>query len=122
MEWDLEDQEKMIVWMMDQKLKCADCGTRQEEWDPKKGGVMHAYHVSRYTCLMCKNIEDTYEDVRKKSNKGKLPNGFKVRLVPHYIWKQRAKVRKQLEVQRTIDAGEEQAAKRAERQRSIADQ
>ncbi len=105
----------MIVWMIDQKLHCPDCGTRQEEWDPAKGGEFHAYHISRYQCLMCKNIEEAYEDERKKSSKKRIPSGFKVRLVPHYVWLQRAQVRRELAIRRARDTAKDAAETQSRR-------
>jgi hypothetical protein len=98
--WTDEDQEKAIVWLIDQRLKCPDCGTREDEWDPKQGGVLNAYHVHRFTCINCKNIEDEYADSRFTSGKkkGSLPAGFKIRLVPDYIWQERRRLRKQREI------------------------
>ncbi len=110
----------MIVWMMDEKLKCPDCGTRQDEWDPKHGGVLHAYHISRFTCINCKNIQDTYDDVRKQNRKKGVPNGFKVRLIPHYVWKQRAMARKQLNLQKEKDTRDQLMLRAAKRRISFA--
>lgn len=102
--WTEEDQEKAIVWMMEQKLKCPDCGTRQEESDPKLGGDLNAYYVERYTCITCKNLEDAYTDERKASGKKhRIRPGFKVRLIPNYIHLERRRIRKQLAIKKVKD-------------------
>lgn len=114
--WTEDDQEKAIVWLIEQRLKCPDCGTREDESDPKKGGSLTAYHVSTFTCFNCKNIEDTYADNRFKSGrkKGQLPGGFKIRLLPDYIWQERKRLRKQKEILETRQKAADMAKARRE--------
>ena len=98
LEWDEDDQAKAIVWLEEKNLKCPDCGTRREESDPKLGGTLHAYHVERFTCYVCKNIEDEYDDERKSTSgkKGKIRAGFKVRVIPDFMYQERRRLRKQM--------------------------
>jgi len=116
MEWDEEDQEKAIVWLTEQRIKCPDCGTREDEWNPSLGGDLHAYHPYSYTCINCKNIEDAYADGRLKSGKrkGQLPPGFKIRLMPNFVWQEKRRLRKQKEILETRQKAAELAAARRE--------
>jgi len=101
---------------MEERLKCPDCGTRQEESDPSLGGDFNAYHVERYTCYICKNIEDVYTDERKRSGKKqRIRPGFKVRLIPNYIYQERRRVRKQMAVKQIRDKALETQVARLER-------
>ncbi len=77
-------------------MKCPDCGTRREESDPKLGGSLTAYHVERFTCYNCKNIEDAYADERTSTPKKQIRAGFKVRLIPDYLHQERRRLRKQM--------------------------
>jgi DNA-directed RNA polymerase subunit RPC12/RpoP len=114
LEWSEDDQEKAMVWLTDTKTRCPDCGTREDEWDPKKGGSLHAYHVSSYICINCKNVEDEYEDARIKEGKrkGSLPAGFKVRLISDYIWQQRKRLRRQKQILATHQEAEDKRRQR----------
>ncbi len=96
MEWDEDDQAKALVWLEEKYLKCPDCGTRRDESDPKLGGSLNAYHVERFTCYNCKNIEEAYADERKKTSKKQIRAGFKVRLIPDFIYQERRRLRKQM--------------------------
>ena len=112
MEWPESDQEKALVWLTEQRLRCPDCGQRPEESDPSKGGSLTAYHVEKYTCFTCKNIEDAYSDERKWSKRRKIRAGFKVRLIPNLIYQERKRLRKQMAVAKVrADATEKQSAR-----------
>lgn len=39
------------------KETCKSCGTRPAEWDPKRGGDMHAYSAELGHCRGCAAIE-----------------------------------------------------------------
>lgn len=83
--WDKEDQDKMITWVLEQRLTCEKCGTRHDEWDPEKGGDLHAYYAQTFTDFGCKVVEDAYDAARKNSLKDRdgvpMMNGVRVRLV-----------------------------------------
>lgn len=93
-----------MVWLLDEKTKCPDCGTRREEWDPTRGGSMYAYHPSAYICLPCQNVENEYVDRRIKDGKrkGQLPAGLKVRLIPDHVVKEQRRLKHQREIQAKI--------------------
>ena len=114
MEWDEEDQAKALVWLEEKSLKCPDCGTRREESDPSLGGDLHAYHVERFTCYNCKNIEDAYADERKKTSKKQIRAGFKVRLIPDFIHQERRRLRKQMAVRKVREKALENQTARLE--------
>ena len=118
--WDEEDQEKAIVWLTEQRLKCPDCGTREDEWNPKMGGELAAYHVYTYQCMVCKSIEDAHKDARIKDGKrkGQLPPGFKARLIPNHIWQARKRIRKQREILNLRKEASDKAIARRERQKT----
>ena len=88
------------MWMMEQRLKCPDCGTRRDETDPEYGGDMHAYHALGFVCMGCKNVEQTFADARIKQGKrkGQLPEGYKVHLLPSYVWQERRRLRRQKKI------------------------
>lgn len=81
--------------MIEQGLKCPECGTRHDEWDPKLGGDIHAYYPESFLDLGCKVREDAYDAIREnaKSADGKMGNinGMKVRLVPRDVHERRQK-------------------------------
>ena len=105
------------MWLREQRLKCPDCGTRYEESDPKKGGDLNAYHASRFTCYACQHVEQAYADGRIKDGKkkGQLPLGFKVRLLPNYVWRERQRLRRQKKILADHKIATEKAEARRER-------
>ncbi len=66
---------------------CSGCKTREDEWDPKKGGSRQAYETTTYVCPGC-NLMEGEIDVAQK-NKGTM-NGFKVALRPTTLHPTRA--------------------------------
>ena len=100
LEWPEEDQIKATVWLSEQRLKCPDCGTRREESDPKLGGDLHAYHVEKFTCYVCQNVEQTFADARVQTGKrkGQLPQGMKVRTIPNRVWRERQRIKRQKQI------------------------
>ena len=106
-------------------MKCPDCGTRYDESDPKQGGDLHAYHASTFTCYVCKNVEQAYADARIKEGKrkGQTPYGFKVRVIPNFVWRERQRLRRQKEIlatnAETIKKAEARRERREERERQV---
>lgn len=68
---------KVLAWIIERAAACPDCGTRLEEWDPKKGGHRQAYQAMARVCPGCLQSEAVWEDVHKQKSKG-----MKVRLEP----------------------------------------
>jgi hypothetical protein len=104
LEWPDSDREKILTHLIEKKLACPDCGTREDEWNPQKGGLLHAYHTERFTCRNCANIEGAYADARfmDGKKKGQLPPGLKIRLVPNYLWLEKKRLKRQREAQAKI--------------------
>ena len=115
MEWPEPDQEKALVWLREKRLKCPECGTPPHESDPSKGGDFAAYHLDKYTCFVCKNIEDAYADERKHGRKKMIPAGFKIRIIPNRIWQERKRIKAQLATQKQRREALQTQAARLER-------
>lgn len=68
--------------MVEKRISCHNCGTRLEEWDPKKGGHLQAYVAETYFCPGCGAIGRVYESAIKEVQRSKGPvQAVKVRLV-----------------------------------------
>jgi hypothetical protein len=75
-----------MAWVIEQALKCADCGTKLEEWDPKRGGHRQAYAVKEFICPGCLQSEAVWEGIhREKSHKGKKLRLEPTQFHPDYI-------------------------------------
>lgn len=48
-----EDQDKALAFEREQARVCRGCGTRPEEWDPKRGGDRFAYVGQKRYCPGC---------------------------------------------------------------------
>ena len=90
------------MWMIEQKLTCT-CGTRLEEWDPKKGGNRRAYIPQVFTCPGCAGSADALEAASKNAKASGGNHGVKVRLLPEYIVKYQVKSRSPEERQRMAE-------------------
>lgn len=53
LDWDEDDREKAIWWMIRQKETCPRCGTRDREWDETVGGDRNAYGAEVRRCRGC---------------------------------------------------------------------
>ena len=100
LEWPEEDQVKATVWQSEKSMKCPDCGTRSVESDPTKGGNLHAYHVEKFICYVCKNVEQANEDalIQSGKRKGRLPQGAKFRVLPNLVWQERRRLKRQKDI------------------------
>ncbi|MGH3097892.1 MAG: hypothetical protein ACRDMV_18070 [Streptosporangiales bacterium] len=54
--WEASDRDKAIWWHIRQREACPSCGTRRDEWDPKKGGRTDAYVASARRCHGCEAV------------------------------------------------------------------
>lgn len=68
----------LLAWAIEKAERCPDCGTYYEEWDPEKGGHVHAYFPQHLICLGCKAKEDAY--VMQKENSG-VTEGLQMSLI-----------------------------------------
>ena len=80
------------MWMVEQFLTCS-CGTRLEEWDPKKGGNRRAYIPEIFTCPGCAGGGEALEIATKQAKATGGGHGLKVRLLPKYVVDYRVKTR-----------------------------
>jgi hypothetical protein len=68
--------------LVEKRISCHNCGTRLEEWDPKKGGHLQAYVAEAYFCPGCGQIGRVHESAIKEVRRSKGPEmAVKVRLV-----------------------------------------
>jgi hypothetical protein len=51
--WDAADRDKAIWHHIWKRQTCPDCGTREEEWDPARGGHVWAYIAEPRWCRGC---------------------------------------------------------------------
>lgn len=71
LDWSRPDREKAVWWHLRQAEACPSCGTRAEEWDPKRGGDRNAYSAVLHRCRGCEvsgRTEDSEEF--KKAGRG----------------------------------------------------
>ncbi len=71
----------VLAWLTEKALRCPDCGTYYEEWDPKRGGHHHAYFPKVRTCMGCKAKEDMYSAVRENNDSPTATHGLQMDLV-----------------------------------------
>jgi hypothetical protein len=65
-------------------MMCPQCHTYYDEWDPTKGGDVHAYYPQNHTCLGCKARDDAYAAARvdaRERDSDTATHGLQVRLV-----------------------------------------
>ncbi|MFC3986785.1 hypothetical protein ACFYY8_33560 [Streptosporangium sp. NPDC001559] len=55
--WDADDRDKAIWQYIRERQACRDCGTRPDEWDPKRGGDRNAYLAERELCRGCEVLQ-----------------------------------------------------------------
>lgn len=56
---------------------CAQCGTREAEWDPDLGGDPYAYVASGRKCFGCEEIQREQKEIPESASAG-----MKVVLLP----------------------------------------
>jgi len=71
----------VMAWSIEQALICPDCGTYYEEWDPTKGGHIHAYWPKPIRCLGCKAKSDSYSAVRENDKSNSATHGIQMTLI-----------------------------------------
>lgn len=78
--WDIDDRNKALWWMIHERQRCSNCGTRAEEWDEAQGGDLHAYASQPHHCRGCQVMAqgDEWLDRYRKE----VPRGTTMRLVP----------------------------------------
>jgi len=76
--WTDLDRRKALAHAEYQRLVCASCGTRPEEWDEDAGGDEFAYTAVTHRCLGCQTLQDRQKEVPD----GAEGHGVKVALIP----------------------------------------
>lgn len=67
--WDKLDRDKAIVHYIRKRETCT-CGTRPDEWDPKRGGSRDAYRADFAECPGCVERERASEAPELKEQRG----------------------------------------------------
>jgi hypothetical protein len=55
--WTQQDREKALAWAELDRQTCNRCRTRDEEWDPARGGHRQAYTFEPDVCPGCEPLE-----------------------------------------------------------------
>ena len=72
----------VLAWQVESSLRCPDCNIYYEEFDPQRGGHIHAYFPRAQTCMGCKVKQDKYDAVTENSKKSPgATNGLQMILV-----------------------------------------
>lgn len=53
--WDRDDRDK-AVWYEIHERERHTCGTRPDDWDPERGGDIHAYTAELRVCDGCQRL------------------------------------------------------------------
>lgn len=64
--WSADDRSKAVAYRLREASRCRSCGTRPEEWDPKRGGRPDAYEAHLSRCKGCQAIARKQEDIADK--------------------------------------------------------
>ena len=51
--WTVDDRQKALWWLIHDAEKCKQCGHRAEEFDPARGGDLHALEWTARHCRGC---------------------------------------------------------------------
>lgn len=73
--WPVDDQAAAISWMVEDRLRCPNCGTAEWEWEADLG----AYQPEARVCMGCQLLGS--ERKATEQNAEHMP-GLHVRLVP----------------------------------------
>lgn len=76
LEWDPEDRDKVIAYLMEEADRCSQCGTKASEWAEDR----FAYVAEGHWCQGCYNIDAENEVLRGGPNGRTMP-GTTVKLV-----------------------------------------
>lgn len=83
-EWSEYSRNAAIAYELERRATCPDCGTRRDEWNPKKGGDLDAYYAESWVCEGCKRTEAKSHQISDDAKVGprSIMEGVKVELVP----------------------------------------
>lgn len=71
--WSKADRDKALTWLARDMAACPACGTRDAEWDPKRGGSRDAYRIEFHECPGCVEKERAQEAPELKEQRGVRP-------------------------------------------------
>lgn len=74
--WDEDDQAKAIAWMMEDRERCPECGTRAWEWEADEA----AYTADFWLCRGCQQRETLatrFSDATEFESRGMKVHLFK---------------------------------------------
>jgi hypothetical protein len=95
LEWDEDSRIGALAWMVEDRITCSQCGTREEEWDPSQGGDRVAYVPVAHTCQGCARIEQAYEDSHAEARRNKTKYyGRRFRLMPGVAYAEMMKAKR----------------------------
>lgn len=78
--WSRHDRDAALWWLIHDRQRCPSCGTRPDEWDPAKGGDLHAYAASAVHCRGCQVLAPAQEEFDKQQ--ASYPRGTTIQLRP----------------------------------------
>jgi hypothetical protein len=81
--WDVDDRNKALWWVIHDRQRCPNCGTRPDEWNEAQGGDLHAYVAEPAHCRGCEVAAqgDEWFDRHRKE----MRRGTTMRLVPRRL-------------------------------------
>lgn len=88
--------------MIEDALTCQDCGTREEEWDPKRGGEIDAYYAHSRICEGCKRTQEKSAALAEEAKQygASLLEGVKINLMPKLEYQALMEKKRQTEMER----------------------
>lgn len=77
MRWTPLDRAKAEEYAAWKAAACPGCGTREDEWDPKRGGHRFAFVASTHRCPGCELKEMERDQIPENTK------GIKIGLIPN---------------------------------------
>lgn len=65
--WSKVSRDAALIWQARQRATCKQCGTRDEEWDPERGGHPSAFVATHHRCPGCAALEAAREADEKST-------------------------------------------------------
>jgi hypothetical protein len=81
-QWTDDDREKALWWLIHDREKCPNCGTRPDEFDPEEGGDPHAYEWHSSHCRGCEIRAQGDDWLARGQKQGELRRGTSIRIRP----------------------------------------
>lgn len=68
--WDQASRDAALLWQKLQNETCNQCGTHPDDWDPDKGGHIHAWVATKHPCKGCARVADGHKRMEKELKPG----------------------------------------------------